>query len=90
VNRRFATPVAAIVVVGVFVIAITWVYLLATIAYYRRRIIARPWDLVWLGVLPLGAAGFLGWIIAKSMLQAPRQPELADPERRPARHSPAC
>jgi amino acid transporter len=99
VSRRFATPVAASVVVGVFVIAITWVYLLATsvqtaftdvvdatgllfsafyiltalatIAYYRRRIIARPWDLVWLGVLPLGAAGFLGWIIAKSMLQAP-------------------
>jgi amino acid transporter len=99
VNRRFATPVAATVVVGGFVIAITWVYLLATsvqnaftdvvdatgllfsafyiltalatIAYYRRRIIARPWDLVWLGVLPLGAAGFLGWIIAKSMLAAP-------------------
>jgi hypothetical protein len=23
------------------------------------------------GVLPLGAAGFLGWIIVKSMLQAP-------------------
>ena len=26
---------------------------------------------MWLAVLPLGAAGFLGWIIAKSMLQAP-------------------
>jgi amino acid transporter len=99
VNRRFSTPVAATAVVGVFVIAITWVYLLATsiqnaftdvvdatgilfsafyiltalatIAYYRRRIIARPADLIWLGVLPLGAAGFLGWIIVKSMLQAP-------------------
>lgn len=99
VSRRFATPVAASVVVGFFVIAITWVYLLATsvqtaftdvvdatgllfsafyiltalatIVYYRRRIVARPWDLVSLGVLPLAAAGFLGWIIAKSMLQAP-------------------
>src|SRR6516165_3766998 len=99
VSRRFATPVAASIVVGIFVIAITWVYLLATsvqtaftdvvdatgllfsafyiltalatIAYYRRRIIARPRDLVWLGVLPLGATGFLGWIIVKSMLQAP-------------------
>ena len=99
VSPRFATPVAASVVVGVFVVAITWVYLLvtsvqnaftdvvdatgllfsafyiltalATIAYYRRRIMARPWDLVSLGVLPLAAAGFLGWIIAKSMLQAP-------------------
>jgi len=99
VSRRFSTPAVASVVVGVFVIAITWVYLLATsvqnaftdvvdatgllfsafyiltalatIAYYRRRIVARPADLVWLGVLPLAAAGFLGWIIVKSMLQAP-------------------
>ncbi len=99
VSRRFATPAAASLVVGAFVIAITWVYLLATsvqtaftdvvdatgllfsafyiltalatIAYYRRRILARPGDLVSLGVLPLGAAGFLGWIIVKSMLQAP-------------------
>jgi len=99
VSRRFATPVAASIVVGIFVIAITWVYLLATsvqtaftdvvdatgllysafyiltalatIVYYRRRITARPWDLVSLGVLPLAAAGFLGWIIVKSMLQAP-------------------
>jgi amino acid transporter len=99
VSRRFGTPVAASVVVGLFVVAITWVYLLvtsvqnaftdvvdatgilfsafyiltalATIAYYRRRIMARPWDLVWLGVLPLAAAGFLCWIIVKSMLQAP-------------------
>jgi amino acid transporter len=98
VSRRFATPVAASLVVGAFVIAITWVYLLATsvqnaftdvvdatgllfsafyiltalatIAYYRRRIVARLPDLVWLGVLPLAAAGFLGWIIVKSMLQA--------------------
>ena len=30
VNRRFSTPVAASVVVGVLLIAITWVYLLAT------------------------------------------------------------
>jgi len=95
VSQRFATPVAASVVVGIFVIGITWVYLLATsvqmaftyvvdatgllfsafyvltalatIVYYRRRILARPWDLVWLGVLPLGAAVFLVWIIFRSM-----------------------
>jgi amino acid transporter len=99
VSRRFKTPVGATVVVGLFVIAITWVYLLATsvqnaftdvvdatgllysafyiltalatIFYFRRRIVARPWDLVSLGVLPLAAAGFLGWIIVKSMLKAP-------------------
>ncbi len=99
VSRRYKTPVAATVVVGVFVIAITWIYLLATsvqnaftdivdatgllysafyiltalatMVYYRRRIMARPWDLVSLGVLPLAAAGFLGWIIVKSMMKAP-------------------
>ena len=98
VSPRFSTPVPASLVVGLFVIAITWVYLLATsvqnaftyvvnatgllfsafyiltalatIVYYRRRIMARPWDLVWLGVLPLAAAGFLGWIIVRSMQQA--------------------
>jgi amino acid transporter len=99
VSRRYKTPVAATVLVGAFVIAITWIYLLATsvqnaftdivdatgllysafyiltalatIVYYRRRILARPWDLVSLGVLPSAAAGFLGWIIVKSMLKAP-------------------
>jgi amino acid transporter len=99
VSRQFKTPVAATVVVGAFVIAITWIYLLATsvqnaftdivdatgllysafyiltalatMVYYRRRIMARPWDLVSLGVLPLAAAGFLGWIIVKSMMRAP-------------------
>jgi amino acid transporter len=98
VSSRFSTPVPASMVVGLFVVAITWVYLLATsvqnaftdvvdatgllfsafyiltalatIVYYRRRIMARPWDLVWLGILPLAAAGFLGWIIVKSMLEA--------------------
>ena len=42
----------------------------ATIAYYRRRIVTRPPDLVTPGVLPLGAAGFLGWLLVKSMLRA--------------------
>jgi amino acid transporter len=99
VSRQFKTPVAATLVVGAFVIAITWIYLLATsvqnaftdivdatgllysafyiltalatMVYFRRRILARPWDLVSLGVLPLAAAGFLGWIIVKSMMKAP-------------------
>jgi amino acid transporter len=99
VSRQFKTPVAATLVVGIFIIAITWIYLLATsvqnaftdivdatgllysafyiltalatMVYFRRRILARPWDLVSLGVLPLAAAGFLGWIIVKSMMKAP-------------------
>jgi amino acid transporter len=44
---------------------------LATIVYYRRRVVASAWDFVILGALPLGAAGFLGWIIWKSVQDAP-------------------
>jgi amino acid transporter len=101
VSRRFSTPVAASVVVGVLLIAITWIYLLATsvqnafdsvvnvsgllfagfyvmtalatIAYYRRRIIATVWDALLLGILPLAAALFLIWIIFRSMQLAPAQ-----------------
>ncbi len=99
VNRRFSTPVAASVLVGLTLLAFTWAYLLATtlanafndmiavtsllyaifyiltalatITYYRRRILSNSWDLVLAGILPLGAAGFLGWILVKSLLVAP-------------------
>jgi amino acid transporter len=93
VSRRYSTPVAASVLTGVLVIALTVTYLLATsiqdafndivdlsgqlfaafyiltalatIAYYRRRIMSWFWDAVSLGILPLGAAGFLTWILVK-------------------------
>jgi len=93
VSRRFATPVAASVVVGVLIIGLTWVYLLATsvqsafsdvvnvsgqlfaafyiltalaaVVYYRRRILRNAWDALTLGILPLAAAGFLAWILAR-------------------------
>jgi amino acid transporter len=99
VSARFATPVSASVLTGVLIIALTWVYLLATsvqgaftavvnvsgllfgvfyiltalatITYYRRRILRSPMDAVTLGVLPLGAAVFLGWVLAKSIQTAP-------------------
>jgi amino acid transporter len=99
VSRRFATPVAASVIVGVLLIGLTWVYLLAssvqnaftavidvsgllfaafyiltalaTIVYYRRSVFANAWAAVALGILPLGAAVFLGWIIVKSMQGEP-------------------
>jgi amino acid transporter len=95
VSRRFATPAIASVVVGVLLIAICWVYMLATsaenafydvidttgllfaifyiltalatIVYYRRRVFSGPRDFVILGVLPLGAAGFLGWMFEQSL-----------------------
>jgi hypothetical protein len=44
---------------------------LATVAYYRRRILASAWDGLILGLLPLGAAGFLGWILARYLQSAP-------------------
>jgi amino acid transporter len=44
---------------------------LAAIVYYRRRIVSNPWDFVTAGLLPLGAAGFLGWIFVKSLGEAP-------------------
>jgi amino acid transporter len=44
---------------------------LAAVLYYRRRIFSNVMDAVNLGVLPLGAAGFLGWILVKSLQAAP-------------------
>jgi amino acid transporter len=99
VSRRFSTPVAASVVVGLLLIGLTWVYLLATsvqsaftdvidvtgllfaifyiltalatMVYYRRRVFGSAWDFVILGILPLGAAGFLGWMFVRSVQSAP-------------------
>jgi amino acid transporter len=95
VSRRFATPVAASIIVGLLLIGLTWVYLLATsvqnaftnvidvtgllfsifyvltalatVVYYRRLVFSSVWDFFALGVLPLGAAVFLGWIFTKSV-----------------------
>jgi amino acid transporter len=44
---------------------------LAAITYYRRRIVSSAFDFVTVGLLPLGAAGFLGWIFVKSLGEAP-------------------
>jgi amino acid transporter len=99
VSRRFATPVSASILVGVLIVALTWIYLLATsvqnafddvvdvsgllfaafyiltalatMVYYRRRVFTSLWDAIVLGILPLAAAAFLGWIIVKSMIGAP-------------------
>jgi amino acid transporter len=48
---------------------------LATIVYYRRRVLSSFWDFLILGVLPLGAAGFLGWMFTKSV-QAAEPPQV--------------
>ena len=98
VNRRFSTPVAASLAVGLILLGGTWAYLLSTslanafndaiavtallyaafyiltalaaIIYYWRRVFSNVLDAVIIGVLPLAAAGFLGWILVKSMLAA--------------------
>ena len=99
VSRRWATPVAASVIVGVLIIVLSTIYYLATsvqnaffdvigvtgllfsifyiltalatMVYYRRRVFSSAWDALILGLLPLGAAVFLGWILAKSLLSVP-------------------
>jgi len=99
VSRRYRTPAAASIVVGILLIALTWVYLLATsvqnafndvisvtgqlfaifyimtalamIVYYRRRVLRSARDALILGLLPLGAAGFLGWMLVRSVQAAP-------------------
>jgi amino acid transporter len=44
---------------------------LAAIVYYRRRVFSNAWDAVLVGILPLGAAGFLGWVVVRSLQNAP-------------------
>jgi amino acid transporter len=103
VSRRFATPVAASLAVGVILLGGTWAYLLSTslanafndaiavtallyaafyiltalaaIMYYWRRVFSNFLDGVILGVLPLAAAGFLGWLLVKS-IQAATGPQI--------------
>ena len=43
---------------------------LAAMTYYRRRITSTTWDFVTVGVLPLAAAGFLGWVFVLSFSRA--------------------
>jgi amino acid transporter len=44
---------------------------LAAMAYYWRRVLSSAWDALILGLLPLGSAAFLGWMVTKSMIAAP-------------------
>jgi amino acid transporter len=99
VSRRFATPVAASVIVGLLIMGLSVVYYLATslqnaffdvisvtgllfsvfyiltalatIVYYRRRVFSSARDALILGLLPLAAAVFLGWILEKTLGTAP-------------------
>jgi amino acid transporter len=99
VSRRYATPAIGSVIIGVILIAVTWVYLLsnsvanvfsqlvnvtgllfatfymltalAAVTYYRRRIFSNFWDMLLVGILPVAAAAFLGWVVVKSLQSEP-------------------
>ncbi len=43
----------------------------AAIVYYRQRVLSNLWDSVLVGILPLAAAGFLAWVVVKSLQNAP-------------------
>jgi amino acid transporter len=38
---------------------------IATIVYYRRRVVSSAWNAIVLGILPVAAAGFLVWVLIK-------------------------
>jgi heme A synthase len=44
---------------------------LAMIVYYRRRVFRSVRDALILGLLPLGAAGFLGWMLVRTLQNSP-------------------
>jgi amino acid transporter len=44
---------------------------ISAMVYFRRRILSNTADLVLVGILPLGAAAFLVWLLIKSLLAAP-------------------
>ena len=44
---------------------------LAMIVYYRRRVFGSARDALILGLLPLGAAGFLGWMLVRTLQNSP-------------------
>jgi amino acid transporter len=97
VPRRFMTPAAASLLIGILLVTLAWIYLLATtvqtafgyildltgilfaffyvltalatMVYYRRRILSGAVEAITLGVLPLAAAAFLVWMAVKALME---------------------
>jgi amino acid transporter len=63
--------IALIDVSGVLYASFYLLTALSAIVYYRRRVFSNAWDAVLVGILPLAAAGFLVWIVVKSVQNAP-------------------
>jgi amino acid transporter len=68
-----ATFTDVINVTGLLYAAFYMLTALAAIIYYRRRILTSAREALTLGILPLGAIGFLGWVVVKSLQAAPAQ-----------------
>jgi len=43
---------------------------LACVVYYRRRVVSGAWNGITLGLLPVAAAAFLGWMVVKTLIGA--------------------
>ncbi len=56
---------------GILYIAFYVLTAIATIVYYRRRVFTTFWNAIVLFILPIGAAGFLTWVLVRSMQTAP-------------------
>jgi amino acid transporter len=60
-----------VMVAGLLFTAFYILTALASVVYYRRRVVSGVWDALVLGVLPIGAAIFLSWVLVKSLQSAP-------------------
>jgi amino acid transporter len=56
---------------GILYIAFYVLTALATVVYYRRRIFTSVSNALLLGILPAAAAGFLVWVVMRSVQTAP-------------------
>jgi amino acid transporter len=62
---------AVISVSGVLYASFYLLTALSAVAYYRRRIFSNVWDAVLVGIMPVAAAGFLVWIVVRSVQNQP-------------------
>jgi amino acid transporter len=58
-------------ITGILYAAFYAITALSAIVYYRRHVFSNMWDAVVIGILPFAAAGFLAWIMIRSMQTAP-------------------
>ena len=63
--------IALIDVSGILYASFYLLTALSAVVYYRRRIFSNAWDAVLVGILPVAAAGFLVWIVVRSVQNAP-------------------